>query len=191
LKVSKEPSIASAAAIREGKSPAEASKLAIPGVILDFLDRATVAVAGTRDAKLFPRVHRASGWRVDSDRRTMSCFFSDYFAKRVLSCVEDNGHFTLTIEEIGPHETYQFKGRYLDSSPCGQEELFTSERIRDRFTRVVSGMYGLSEEACRAYVLKPTLSVRFEVQEIYLQTPGPGAGRRLVPPPDTWSPERR
>jgi hypothetical protein len=181
---SKEPSVASA--VRSGRSASEAHQLAIPGVILDFLDRATVAIAGTRDADLFPRVHRASGWRVDPDRRTMWCLFSDFFAKRVLRCVEDNRHFTLTIEEIGPHETYQFKGRYLDSRPCGEEELFLYERTRDRFARVVTALYDLPEDACRAYVLRPTLAMRFEVQEIYLQTPGPGAGRRLVPPEDAW-----
>jgi hypothetical protein len=187
LRIGKEPSVGAAApASREGRGSTTPSKLAIPGVILDFLDRATVAVAGTRDGELLPRLHRASGWRVEADRQTMSCLFADYFARRLLGSFEDNRHFTITIEEIGPHETYQFKGSYLDSRPCSEEEIFVYERIRDRFTRVVHGLYGLSEEACCAYVLRPTLSVRFEVREIYLQTPGPGAGRRLVPPEDTW-----
>jgi hypothetical protein len=30
----------------------------------------------------------------------------------------------------------------------------------------------------------PALCVEFDVHEIYLQTPGPGAGARLVPPAD-------
>ena len=44
---------------------------------------------------------------------------------------------------------------------------------------------------------KPSLAVEFEVLEIYLQTPGPGAGSRLIPPmesesaPDSPSPEIR
>ncbi|MBM2823880.1 MAG: hypothetical protein HW413_2626, partial [Thermoleophilia bacterium] len=33
-----------------------------------------------------------------------------------------------------------------------------------------------------AFISTPGLAVEFEVFEIYLQTPGPGAGTRLVPP---------
>jgi hypothetical protein len=38
------------------------------------------------------------------------------------------------------------------------------------------------EEALNAFIAKPSLAVEFEVLEIYLQTPGPGAGSRLIPP---------
>jgi hypothetical protein len=38
------------------------------------------------------------------------------------------------------------------------------------------------EEILSAFVSPPTLAVEFEVLEIYLQTPGPGAGTRLIPP---------
>jgi hypothetical protein len=33
-----------------------------------------------------------------------------------------------------------------------------------------------------AFVSPAAVAVEFEVQEIYLQTPGPGAGTRLIPP---------
>ena len=35
--------------------------------------------------------------------------------------------------------------------------------------------------ALRAFVQSPVLAVDVEVREIYVQTPGPGAGARLVP----------
>jgi hypothetical protein len=35
-----------------------------------------------------------------------------------------------------------------------------------------------------AFILRPALAVEFEVREIFMQTPGPGAGTRLVPPAD-------
>jgi hypothetical protein len=37
----------------------------------------------------------------------------------------------------------------------------------------------------KAFILNAHLAVEFEVREVYLQTPGPGAGARLVPPPET------
>jgi hypothetical protein len=38
------------------------------------------------------------------------------------------------------------------------------------------------EHILSAFVSPPSMAVDFEVLEIYLQTPGPGAGTRLVPP---------
>lgn len=39
----------------------------------------------------------------------------------------------------------------------------------------------LAESVLRAFTLKPHVVVAFKVEEIYLQTPGPGAGSRIVP----------
>jgi hypothetical protein len=40
----------------------------------------------------------------------------------------------------------------------------------------------LNPELLRRYIPPPELVVRLRIREIFLQTPGPGAGRRLVPP---------
>jgi hypothetical protein len=38
------------------------------------------------------------------------------------------------------------------------------------------------DQLLQAYITDPELAVEFDVREVYLQTPGPGAGTRLVPP---------
>jgi hypothetical protein len=43
------------------------------------------------------------------------------------------------------------------------------------------------ENIWKAFIVNPSLAVEFEVLEVYLQTPGPGAGTRLVPPPEELS----
>ena len=103
----------------------------------------------------------------------------------LLESLRDNGEFTLTIEEIGPHETYQFKGTFVDAGPSTSADLKVFEGLRDRFGTVVSSKFGLPEEMCRAFTTRPSVTVRFRVREIFAQTPGPGAGRRLVPPGQT------
>jgi hypothetical protein len=40
----------------------------------------------------------------------------------------------------------------------------------------------LPEGIVGAFTSKPVVAVEFEVSEIYVQTPGPGAGARIVPP---------
>lgn len=173
------------AAARPGTTAGTDPSVEIPGIILDFLNRATIGVAGTRDLHLVPHVHRVSGWRVEPDREVLVCSITAAFTPHLMESVEDNGQFSLTIEEIGPHEAYQFKGRFVDAQPCVEADRHAAERVRERFVKVVSPMFGMSPESCRTFCMSPDLAVRFRVQEIYVQTPGPGAGRRLVPREDT------
>jgi hypothetical protein len=142
----------------------------IPGKIMKFLEEdATVAAGGTRSKHLIPHIHRVSGWSVGPDRQTISCSIPEEFTHDLLSSLADNGQFALTVEQIGTHETYQFKGEYVGSRPPDEAD-------------VVSSFYPYSEEQSRAYVMNPGIVISFKVREIFIQTPGPRAGHRLVPP---------
>jgi hypothetical protein len=158
----------------------------IPGKLVRFLeDWANVGMLGTRDRNLVPYGHRVSGWRVAADRRTVTALISKRFTDRLVESLEDNGQVALVVEEFPSHETYQFKGRYLGHRPLEPGDLDAIERIRDRFERSMKPLYPEApNELLRAFTLVPSLAVEFEVREIYLQTPGPGAGARLVPSPD-------
>jgi hypothetical protein len=155
----------------------------IPGLILAFLkDKGTVAVSGTRDATLTPHVHYVSGWDVESDQRTIRCSIPEAYTDHLIPSLEGNGRFSLTVEQIGSHETYQFKGEYVGSLPPSDADMAAHRRARDRFAKSVNQVFGLPEDMCRAYILPPSIVIRFAVREIFVQTPGPGAGQRLVPP---------
>ena len=156
----------------------------IPGVMVDFLGRASVAVASTRDAELVPHVHFLSGWFVDPEHGGVVCLLADSFCDGLLERLRRHPAFALTVEVIGPHECYQFKGRYLDSRPATGADRPVYEACRQRFVTAVSRQFGkrFSEASLHARYREPSLAVRFEVHEIYVQTPGPAAGRRLFPP---------
>jgi hypothetical protein len=156
----------------------------IPGKIVRFLEQyANVAFAGTRDRARVPHGHRVSGWRIGAGGRTLTVFIPEQFTAHLVESLEDNGQLAVTVEEFPSHETYQFKGRYLRHRPLQQEDVEIVDRIRERFVRNLRPIYSdVPENLLRALVVKPRLAVEFEVMEIYLQTPGPGAGVRLVPP---------
>jgi hypothetical protein len=158
--------------------------ITIPGRILRFLEQhANVAFAGTRDRGLVPYGHRVSGWLVEPGGQTMTAFVPEHSTARLVESLQDNGEFALTVEEFPSHETYQFKGRYLRHRSVQREDFQVVERIRDRFLRSFRQIYSdAPEPLLNAFVLVPALAVEFEVREIFVQTPGPGAGARLVPP---------
>lgn len=159
----------------------------IPGKIVRFLEQyANVAFAGTRDRALVPYGHRVSGWRVGAGGRTLTVLVPEQFTTHLVESLEDNGQLALTVEEFPSHETYQFKGRYLRHGPLQQEDVEIVDRIRERFVRSVRPIYSdVPENLLKAFVVKPCLAVEFEVLGVYLQTPGPGAGARLVPSAET------
>ena len=116
----------------------------IPGMILKFLqDRGTIAVSGTRDKNLVPHVHYVSGWEVESDQQTIRCSINRAYLEHLFSSLEDNGQFSLTIEQIGSHETYQFKGNFTGSAELNDADCVAYSRVTDRFAKAVSSLFGL------------------------------------------------
>jgi hypothetical protein len=159
----------------------------IPAKIIRFLeDRANTGFAGTRDVNLVPCGHRVSGWQTDADGRTLIALIPPASATRLVDALLENGRIACTFEEVGTHETYQIKGRYLSHRPVRPAEIDVASRLRDRFAK---GLYSLYPDERLVGLLKasipmPSLAVEIEVHEVFVQTPGPGAGARIAPPPD-------
>lgn len=159
--------------------------ITIPGVLLRFLERASIAHAGTRDRQLVPHFHWVSGWRADAEAGGLSFFVASPFGARLLQDVAECPRIALTVECIGPHETYQFKGSFAGSRDPDAVDRAAFEQCRARFVRDVTAIekrFDFPARTLERYVGDAALVVLLEVQEIFLQTPGPGAGRRLVPP---------
>jgi len=161
--------------------------MTIPGRIVRFLeDTANLAFAGTRDRDLVPYGHRVSGWLVGANGCTVTALIAEHFTARLVESLQDNGELALTVEEFPSHETYQFKGRYLRHRPLQDADIEAVGRVRERFLKSIRRLYSEApEHLLRAFILAPALAVEFDVREIFLQTPGPGAGSRLVPPAES------
>ena len=155
----------------------------IPGVMVEFLGRASVAAASTRTRDLVPRVHFLTGWYVEENREVLDCLVSEGFADGLLESLQDNGQLAVTAEVIGPHETYQFKGIFEGTRPLNETDQRGHEACRRRFFDTVRRHYGnqFADEAVFWRAGTPAIAIRCRVREIYVQTPGPAAGQRLFP----------
>ena len=88
----------------------------------------------------------------------------------------------LTFEEIGTHETYQIKGRYLSHRPVSRAEIEVADLMRERFTKSVRSLYDEQTTVLLAASIPAlTLAIEIGVNEVFVQTPGPGAGARIAP----------
>lgn len=155
----------------------------IPRALVEFLARASVAVASTRDAKLIPYLHFLSGWSVDDESGSVVCLVPAAFSDGLVDRLLGDGNIAMVAEVIGPHETYQFKGRYAAHRSAADADRPVYEACRQRFVDAVQAHLGgrFTDESLEARLREPAIAVRFTVDEIFLQTPGPAAGRRVFP----------
>ena len=166
-------------------APTSPGAVKIPGVLLQFLGRASVAFGSTRSRDRVPQIHWVSGWTVDPDASTVHCHIPGAFRTGLDEALKDNGRFALTLERVGAHETYQFKGVADSLRPASAADRDVTRVCRERFVehlRALGPRFADPALDLSGYILEPEVTVSLRVHEIFLQTPGPGAGARMVPP---------
>jgi hypothetical protein len=153
----------------------------IPDRVAEVLEGPSFVQLGTRDAGLRPAHTFAVGARVHPDRRTVTVFVPESRSARVLSDLADNGRVALTFS-LASHEAYQLKGAFLSSRPTNEEDVALQEAYRAGLYASVRQVY--PDEIARPLSLgfryRPGVAITVRVEEVYLQTPGPGAGERLA-----------
>lgn len=153
----------------------------IPDRVLEVLNGPAIMFVGTRDAGLRPVHTGAVGAVVHDDRQTVTFFVAESRSAKLLGNLRDNGRVAFDFGWIS-HEAYQLKGTYLSSRPTTAEDVARQEVYRKKLVTAVRQAY--PEELARPLVLgyqyKPGVAVTFRVDEVYLQTPGPGAGNRIA-----------
>jgi hypothetical protein len=119
---------------------------------------------------------------VHDDRQTVTVFVPTARSDRVLRDLRENGRIALGVS-LASHEAYQLKGTYVSSRPTDDAERARQEA--HRAAMLASAMEaGFPEGIARPLTLglayAPGVAITFRVEEVFLQTPGPGAGSRLA-----------
>jgi hypothetical protein len=153
----------------------------IPDRVVEVLHGPAFIQVGTRDVNLRPAHTFAVGAVMHDDRRTVTFFVPEGRAAKLLSNLQDNGQVAFAFAWV-THEAYQFKGTYLSSRPTTDEDLARQEAYRAKVVASLRQVY--PDEIARPFALgfayHPGVAVTFRVEQVFLQTPGPGAGTRLA-----------
>jgi hypothetical protein len=153
----------------------------IPDRVVEVLRGPAVMSAGTRDAALRPAHVCVVGALAEADRRTITFFVPESRSARLLSDLRDNGRVAFSFG-LASHEAYQLKGTYVSYRPTTEEDVRIQEEYRAKLFATFQHVY--PEDIAKPFALgvayQPGVAVTFHVEEIYLQTPGPGAGTRMA-----------
>lgn len=154
----------------------------IPDRVIELLHGPAYMQIGTRDAALRPAHTFAVGAVVHEDRETVTVFVPSARARRMLADLESNGRVALGIV-LASHEAYQLKGSYLSTRPTDASDLARQETYRKALLEDALRV-GFPEEIARpltqGLAYTPAIAMTFRAEQIFLQTPGPGAGTPLT-----------
>ncbi len=153
----------------------------IPDRVVEVLHGPTWIQIGSRDEALRPAHTVAVGAVVHDDRQTVTVFVPTARSGRVLRDLTGNGRIAVGLA-LASHESYQLKGTYISSRPTDDTDRARQEARRAAL--LASALEaGYPETIARPLALglaiTPGVAITFRAEQVFLQTPGPGAGTLL------------
>jgi hypothetical protein len=149
--------------------------------VIEVLHGPAFMQIGTRDAALRPAHAFAVGAAVHDDRQTVTLFVPTARSERVLRDLTENGRIALGVS-LASHEAYQLKGTYISSRPTDTEDRARQEAYRAALlASVLEAGYpeAIARPLTLGFAYTPSVAITFRAEEVFLQTPGPGAGTLL------------
>ena len=150
----------------------------IPDSIADLLRTGLSVMVGTRDKTLMPECTRAWGIKVEDDRGTVSIFLSEAFAGKTIENLRENGKIAVTCTRPTDHLTCQLKGQVRSIKPVTRVDRDLSRQWHAGFMAELRAI-GVPSALIEAWIVVPTVAVEMAVTDVFDQTPGPGAGKKL------------
>ena len=150
-----------------------------PERLISVVDVASAVLVGTRDAQLRPATARAYLARRGERADELLIFIRPAQAEQVAANLRDNGLVAVLLSVALTHETFQLKGRVIDivDAPASDEPLM---RARLEQSCSEGERMGVPRRLVERLEHWPALVIRVKVEQIFRQTPGPGAGDRVL-----------
>ncbi len=146
--------------------------------LVELIEGGTSILVGTRDAALRPELVRGVGALVGPDRASLTVFVPAELAARTLANLEHNGAIAVTFSQLSNHRTVQVKGKLRSLRRSRKNERPHLERYVAAFAEQVH-FTGCSRRIVRRLRFWPSVALEIAIRDLFAQTPGPGAGRRI------------
>ncbi|HLV66265.1 MAG TPA: hypothetical protein VKY73_10660 [Polyangiaceae bacterium] len=150
----------------------------LPEALTEFVEGGMSILVGTRDAALRPEASRGVGASVSPDRSRLTVYLNVAVADRTLANIDENGEIAVTFSRVVDHRTFQVKGKVLGVRRSGKKDRGIQEQWLAAFVEQLY-LAGLPRSISRRLRFWPSVAVEFEIHDVFAQTPGPGAGRKL------------
>lgn len=150
----------------------------ISAELADFLESGLAMVVGTRDAALRPDGAAALAVLVHQDRTHLTLFVSDASAARLSRSLAQSPRIAVVFDHPSSHRACQLKGTVVSVRPATEAERPAIDRQRHALDRDLESI-GIPPTMFAQWKAWPGTALEIRAQELFEQTPGPGAGDRL------------
>jgi len=146
--------------------------------IAAFLAQGVSILVGTCDADGNPACMRATGIRLADDRRHATVYLPEATSRHTLTNVRANARVAVYLSYPLDHRSYQLKGPVTAVAPADESARADIERYMEVWSGAVEHI-GMPLEVLMTVARWPSVALQFRIDELFLQTPGPGAGALL------------
>lgn len=150
----------------------------IDAELKEFLEPDRVVSVGTTSDDLIPSGVRAWGPTVGEDGASIQLFLDRPSAAAAIANLRDNGRIAAVFTHVHTLRSVQLKGRCVEIGDPQAEDWPVIERHRSGFAEAADEI-GYPKHVVRNMWSAQVVRVRFVVDEVFDQTPGPGAGGKL------------
>jgi hypothetical protein len=151
---------------------------AVPIELVEFLSSGVSILVATRDAHLVPEAVRAFAPRVSVDRRLLDIVVPSGPGARTVQNLEDNGRIAISFSRAIDDFSVQVKGTCRGTRPTNDADRAVVDRYHAAY---IEGLYliGMPRSLTSRFRTLPGVVVTVEVETVFSQTPGPGAGNAI------------
>ena len=155
--------------------------VSLDAALTEFLTSGLILGAASRDDRLVPDVVRPGGVRVEEGGGEVTVFVPTASTGTMLQNLQSSRRLALVATNPQDNRSVQLKGAVQEVRPAREDERALVDQYRARLARMLEPL-GVP----RLHVLRmqvwPAMAVRFRLETIFLQTPGPAAGEPFRAP---------
>lgn len=149
--------------------------------LVAFAQSGVVIHVGSADAGMRPETARAMGARVEPGGAEVTLFVPRASIGATEANLAVSGRVAAVFVRPLDDVSFQLKGTVVAMGDAAESDRALvdgyAELLLEQFLVV-----GIPARITRAIARWPALAVRFRVEQVFVQTPGPGAGAVLGPP---------
>jgi hypothetical protein len=159
--------------------PSSGPLACLPPELFALIEGPSILHLATRNAALEPTITLAFGIRLAAGgpANELSVFVPTVLAAATLANLRDNGQMAVTLVSPPDSRSAQLKGLWLGERRTDETDRAHLERHDEELTQVM-GLVGVPRSTWRRLRWWPAVALRMEVRDVFVQTPGPAAGRR-------------
>lgn len=124
---------------------------------------------------------RATGLRIHPDGLHVTVYLPAATSRNTVTDVTENPRVAILVSQPLSHRSFQIKGAVTQVAQAPDDARAFIEEYLAGFARVLETI-GMPYEVVMMLSHWPSLALEVRLSELYLQTPGPGAGARLSGP---------